>query len=138
MRLSKNCIAFCNKFNKFNDTEGRKKVSECDQEIPQSHTADQPMQGSKIPLVGSYLRVPQAAGQVKLLTFLMKIKYFPIYSNTFCDAGQVLILRYFEACHGSVRKSHMTFTVTRHLQDNKSKATSFLFIFKMIAKLEWT
>ena len=23
---------------------------------------------------------------------------FPIYANNFCDAGQVLILRYFEAC----------------------------------------
>ena len=28
---------------------------------------------------------------------LMKIKYFPIYSNSFCDAGQALILRYFLA-----------------------------------------
>ena len=55
-------------------------------------------QGSKIALVRSYLQVPQAAGQVKILIFLMKIKYFPIYANNFCDAGQVLILRYFEAC----------------------------------------
>ena len=55
------------------------------------------MQGSKIALVRSYLQVPQAAGQVKSLIFLMKIKYFPIYANNFCDAGQVLILRYFEA-----------------------------------------
>ena len=55
-------------------------------------------QGSKIALVRSYLRVPQAAGQVKILIFLMKIKYFPIYANNFCDAGQVLILRYFKAC----------------------------------------
>ena len=54
-------------------------------------------QGSKIALVRSYLQVPQAAGQVKILIFLMKIEYFPIYVNNFCDAGQVLILRYFEA-----------------------------------------
>ena len=24
--------------------------------------------------------------------------FFPIYANNFCDAGQVPILRYFEAC----------------------------------------
>ena len=35
-----------------------------------------------------------------------------------------------------VRKSHRTFTVTRHLKDNKSKATSSLFLVKTIAKLE--
>ena len=29
-------------------------------------------------------------------------------------------------------------TITKHLYDNKSKATRFLFLFKMIAKLEWT
>ena len=54
-------------------------------------------QGSKIALVPSYLRVPQAAGQVKILLFLVKIKSFPIYANNFCDAGQVHILKYFEA-----------------------------------------
>ena len=31
---------------------------------------------------------------------------------------------------GTMRKSHRTFTVTRHLLDNKSKATSSLFLFK--------
>ena len=56
------------------------------------------LQGSKIALVRSYLRVPQAAGQVKILIFLVKIKFFPILANSFCDAGQVTILRYFEAC----------------------------------------
>ena len=56
------------------------------------------VQGSKIALVRSYLRVPQAAGQVKILLFLVKIKIFPIYANNFCNAGQVPILRYFEAC----------------------------------------
>ena len=56
------------------------------------------VQGSKIALVRSYLRVPQAAGQVKISIFLVKIKLFPIYANNFCDAGQVPILRYFEAC----------------------------------------
>ena len=58
----------------------------------------QTSQGSKIALVRSYLRVPQAAGQVKILIFLVKIKSFPIYANNFCDAGQVPIFRYFEAC----------------------------------------
>ena len=55
-------------------------------------------QGSKIPLVRSYLRVAQAAGQVKILVFIVKIKFFPMYANIFCEAGQVPILRYFEAC----------------------------------------
>ena len=55
-------------------------------------------QGSKIALVRSYLRVPQAAGQVKILIFLVKIIFFPMYANIFSDAGQVPILRYFEAC----------------------------------------
>ena len=54
-------------------------------------------QGSKIALVRSYFRVLQAAGQVKILLFLAKIIFFPIYGNIFCDAGQVSILRYFEA-----------------------------------------
>ena len=45
----------------------------------------------------SYLRVPQSAGQVKILIFLEKITFFPFYANKFCDAGQVPILRYFEA-----------------------------------------
>ena len=36
-------------------------------------------------------------GQVKILIFLVKIKFFPMYVNIFCDAGQVPILRYFEA-----------------------------------------
>ena len=53
-------------------------------------------QASKIALVRSYLRVPQAAGQVKILIFLVLIKN-PIYANNFCDAGQVPILRYFKA-----------------------------------------
>ena len=42
-------------------------------------------------------KIPQAAGQVKILIFLVKIEFFPIYSNNFCDAGQVPILKYFEA-----------------------------------------
>ena len=55
------------------------------------------LQGSKIALIPSYLRVPQAAGQVTILIFLVKINLFPIYANIFCDAGQVPIFRYFEA-----------------------------------------
>ena len=56
------------------------------------------VQGSKIALVRSYLRVPQAAGQVKILIFQVIINFFPIYANSFCDAGQVPIFRYFESC----------------------------------------
>ena len=48
-------------------------------------------QGLKIALVRSYLRVPQAAGQVKMLIFLVKIRFIPIYANIFCDVGQVPI-----------------------------------------------
>ena len=55
-------------------------------------------QGSKIALVRSYLRVPQAAGQVKILIVLVKITFLFHRCQCFCDAGQVLILRYFEAC----------------------------------------
>ena len=53
-------------------------------------------QGSKIALIRLYLQLPQASGQVKILIFLLNF-YF-IYVNNFCDAGQVPILRYFEAC----------------------------------------
>ena len=53
-------------------------------------------QGSKIVLVRSHLRVSQAAGQVNILIFLLKIKFSP-YANKFCDAGQVPFFRYFEA-----------------------------------------
>ena len=60
-------------------------------------SSDVQLQGSKIALVCSYLRVPQAAGQVKILIFLVRIKFFPIHANHFCDTGRVLILRYFEA-----------------------------------------
>ena len=37
--------------------------------------------------------------------------------------------------HGTVRKSYRTFTVTRLPKDNNSKATSSLFLVKMIAKI---
>ena len=40
--------------------------------------------------------------------------------------------------NGTVRKSYMTFTVTRHQIYNKSKSTTSLFLIKMIAKLEMT
>ena len=55
-------------------------------------------QGSKIALVRSYLRVPQAAGQVKILRFLVNIEFSPYMPIVFCDAGQVPIFRYFETC----------------------------------------
>ena len=35
----------------------------------------------------------------------------------------------------TVRKIHTAFTVTRHPKDNKSKATSSIFLVKMTAKL---
>ena len=54
-------------------------------------------QGSKIALIRSYLRVPKASGQVKILIFLEKNNFFPIYANNFCDAEQVPIFKYFEA-----------------------------------------
>ena len=73
------------------------------------HIDKQCRQGSKIALVRSYLRVPQAAGQVKILIFLVKITFFPLYANKFCDAGQVPILRYFEAC---VDKDQMQFAAS--------------------------
>ena len=63
-----------------------------------NHTFSWASQGSKIVLVRSYLRVPQAAGQVKILLILVEFKFPPIHANNFCDAGQVPILRYFEAC----------------------------------------
>ena len=54
-------------------------------------------QGSKNPLVRSYLRVPQAAGQVQFW-IISNVNYIlSIYVNNFCDAGQVPILRYFKA-----------------------------------------
>ena len=53
-------------------------------------------QDSKIALVRSYLRVPQAAGQVQILIFLVKSNFFPCMP-IFCHAGQVPTLRYFEA-----------------------------------------
>ena len=38
------------------------------------------------------VQVPQAAGLVNIFIFLLKIKFFPIYANNFCDAGQLPIL----------------------------------------------
>ena len=49
-------------------------------------------QGSKIALVRSYLRVPQAAGQVKILLFLVKIENFPIMPLIFVMQGKCLFL----------------------------------------------
>ena len=48
-------------------------------------------QGSKIALVRSYLRVPQAAGQVKILIFLVKINFFPIMPMVFVMKGKCLL-----------------------------------------------
>ena len=46
--------------------------------------------GSKIALVRSLLRVPQAAGQVKILIFLAKINLFPHISIVFVMQGKCL------------------------------------------------
>ena len=51
------------------------------------------LQGSKKAIIRSYLRVPGAAGQVKILIFLVKTIFFLLYDNMFCDAVQVPILR---------------------------------------------
>ena len=50
------------------------------------------IQGSKIALVRSYLRVPQAAGQGIILIFLVKINLFPMYANIFVMQGKCLFL----------------------------------------------
>ena len=47
-------------------------------------------QGSKIALVRSYLRVPQAAGKVKILIVLVKITFFPIGVNIIVMQGKCL------------------------------------------------
>ena len=48
------------------------------------------MQGSKIALVRSYLRVPQAAGQVKILIFLVEVNFFPCTAIFFVMQGKCL------------------------------------------------
>ena len=48
------------------------------------------LQGSKIVLVRSYLRVPQAAGQVNILIFLLKIKFSPCMPINFVIQGKCL------------------------------------------------
>ena len=48
------------------------------------------IQGSKIVLVHSYLRVPQAAGQVNILIFLVKIKFSPCMPIHFVMQGKCL------------------------------------------------
>ena len=76
-------------------------------------------QGSKIALVRSNLRVPQSAGQVKILIFLLKIKKIPINANNFCDAGKVPIFSYFEACSGQqdTPRSAQQFVKTFHFEE---------------------
>ena len=48
------------------------------------------MQGSKIVLVRSYLRVSQAAGQVNILIFLLKIKFSPCMPINLVMQGKCL------------------------------------------------
>ena len=49
-----------------------------------------PVQGSKIVLVRSYLRVSQAAGQVNILIFLLKINFSPCIPINFVMQGKCL------------------------------------------------
>ena len=51
---------------------------------------DRHSQGSKIVLVRSYLRVSQAAGQVNILIFLLKIKFSPCMPINFVMQGKCL------------------------------------------------
>ena len=46
--------------------------------------------GLKIALVRSYLRVPKAAGQVKILIFLVKISFLPYFPIIFVVQGKCL------------------------------------------------
>ena len=55
-----------------------------------SLTSEMNNQGSKIALVRSYLRVPQAAGQVNILIFLVKINFFPCMPIFFVMQGKCL------------------------------------------------
>ena len=48
------------------------------------------LQGSKIVLVRLYLRVSQAAGQVNILIFLLKIKFSPCMPINFVMQGKCL------------------------------------------------
>ena len=48
------------------------------------------LQGSKIVLVRSYLRVSQAAGQVNILIFLLKIKFSQCMPIIFVMQGKCL------------------------------------------------
>ena len=61
-------------------------------------------------LFRSYLRVPQAVGQVKILIFSVKIIFIPMYANSFRDAGQVPIKifrgLYRRFCQGGGRLSY--------------------------------
>ena len=49
------------------------------------------LQGLKIALVHSYLRVSEAAGQVKILIFLLKIKLSTYISKFFVMLGKCLL-----------------------------------------------
>ena len=54
------------------------------------HTVSMGVQGSKIVLVRSYLRVSQAAGQVNFLIFLLKIKFSTCMPINFVMQGKCL------------------------------------------------
>ena len=53
-----------------------------------SHHRPRLLQGSKIALVCSYLRVPQTVGQVNILTFLVKINFSPYMPIVFVMQGK--------------------------------------------------
>ena len=82
-------------------------------------------------LVRSYLhvRVPQAAGQVKILIFLVKI-----------NAGQVPILRYFEICVNHkikhiIKSTRVIFYVRREV-DLMNTAKVNAYIMDIFGKIE--
>ena len=52
--------------------------------------------------------------------------------------SKILQLNTANQTQGAFRKGPRTLTVTRHQEDNLSKATSSLFLVKIIAKLETT
>ena len=61
-----------------------------DETLLQILGGDSKAQGSKIVLVRSYLRVSQAAGQVNILIFLLKIKFSPCMPINFVMQGKYL------------------------------------------------
>ena len=71
------------------------------------------VQGSKIVLFRSYLRVSQAAGQVNILIFLLKIKFSPCMPINFVMQGKCL---FSDISRPGVRAHKLTFEAMLRLQ----------------------